>query len=170
MLDRLFKFIHWEIAVLIIIQGLLGAANIRIPWLRAHLHEAIYVHEQIGVIILLSTLLMLSIRLFSGRVSGHGTDLKTRLLARLVHFSFYSLIFLECGIGIWMMGLLGLGMQILWWHFPLPITPDKSLVFSEIIQLHALVALVLAGLIVMHASAALYHHFVLRDHVLRNML
>ncbi|MBU2844029.1 hypothetical protein, partial [Acidithiobacillus thiooxidans] len=49
--STLFKVLHWLIAVLIVFQGLLGAANLRIAWLQDHLASAIVVHEEIGLLI-----------------------------------------------------------------------------------------------------------------------
>jgi cytochrome b561 len=162
--------LHWAIAVLIIFQGILGAANLRILWLREHLATAIIVHEEVGLLILLLTLTLLFSRIYLGRRSGEGTALLHRRLARLVHTAFYVLIFLECCVGILMMGLLGKGITILFWHWNIPITPDPKLVFQDILQIHAAIALILAGLIVIHSIAALYHHYILRDDVLVRML
>jgi len=166
----MFPLLHWSIALLIILQGALGAANLRIAWLQQHLATGILVHEQLGLLILILTVILLISRIATGRHSGEGTITMHRRLAKLVHGAFYSLIFLECAIGIWMMGLLGKGLTIFIWHWSLPIVRDPHLVSHTILQLHALIALFLAGLIVIHSIAALYHHFILRDEVLLRML
>ncbi|MBU2739674.1 cytochrome b [Acidithiobacillus concretivorus] len=168
--SSLFKVLHWSIAVLIVFQGLLGAANLRIAWLQEHLASAIVVHEEIGLLILLLTLSLFIIRVITGRRSGAGAQPNHQLCAKMVHGAFYVLIFVECAIGIWMMGLLGKGLTILAWHMPLPITPDPHFAFSTVLQWHAAVALTLAYLIVIHSLAALYHHYMLRDHTLTRML
>jgi cytochrome b561 len=55
--------------------------------------------------------------------------------------------------------------------FALPVfmAPDRAL-SRQIFALHGTVALLLLAPIFMHACAALYHHFVRRDDVLRGML
>ncbi|MDX5936219.1 cytochrome b [Acidithiobacillus thiooxidans] len=168
--SALFKVLHWLIAVLIVFQGLLGAANLRIAWLQDHLASAIVVHEEIGLLILLLTLSLFIVRVITGRRSGAGAQPSHQLWAKMVHGAFYGLIFVECAIGIWIMGLLGKGLTILAWHMPLPITADPHFAFSTVLQWHAAVALTLAFLIVIHSLAALYHHYVLRDHTLTRML
>ena len=165
-----FSLLHWSIAVLVVFQGVLGAANLRVPWLREHLDTAIVVHEQVGLLILVLTLSLLLTRIVLGRRSGEGTPQIHRRWARLVHGSFYILIILECSVGIWMMGLLGKGLTIGFWHWRLPIAPDPALVFHSILQIHAAIALAMAVLIVIHSAAALYHHYVLRDDTLIRML
>ena len=55
-----FPLLHWIIAVLIIFQGLLGVAMLRIAWLQQRLGSSILVHEQIGVLILLLTAILLT--------------------------------------------------------------------------------------------------------------
>ena len=65
-----FPLLHWIIAVLIIFQGLLGVAMLRIAWLQQRLGSSILVHEQVGVLILLLTVILLTLRLYIGRRSN----------------------------------------------------------------------------------------------------
>ncbi|WP_414040978.1 cytochrome b/b6 domain-containing protein [Acidithiobacillus sp. M4-SHS-6] len=105
-----------------------------------------------------------------GRQSGSETRKIHQQWARVVvHLTFYGLIFLECALGIWMIGLLGKDLTIGIWHFPLSITPDLQLVYSNVLQWHAAVALSLAVLIGIHSLAALYHYYALHDQLLNNM-
>ena len=87
--ESLFKVLHWIIAILIIFQGILGAANLRVPFLRKHLVTAIVVHQQVGLFILLCTTLLLSLRVITKRRSANGSASLSKILAKAVHASFY---------------------------------------------------------------------------------
>ena len=52
----------------------------------------------------------------------------------------------------------------------LPSLPDKAPVENLLKQVHAYGAYALIALIVLHAAAALRHHFILKDDVLTRML
>ena len=62
--------LHWIIAVLIIFQDLLGVSMLQISWLQQRPGSSIIVHEQIGVLILLLTVILLTSRLYIGRRSN----------------------------------------------------------------------------------------------------
>ena len=51
----------------------------------------------------------------------------------------------------------------------LPIAPDKNLV-SAAFQMHGFFAVAILVLVTIHVLAALYHHYVKRDTILRRML
>lgn len=165
------RALHWTMAGLVVLQGLLGFANLHIAWFLRREMAGIAVHEQIGLAILLLAVLMMLQRLVEGRRSGHGVSAVQARLAAIVHAGLYLLILAESFLGIWMMGLTGMGLHVLFWHFGLPITPDPRLVYGGgLLQLHAFVAGLLATLIIGHAMAALHHHYVVGDDVLRRML
>jgi len=90
--------------------------------------------------------------------------------ARLIHFAFYLLLVALPVIGWaraspigWRVYVFGLG--------PLPrlVTPGASLK-SLLGWLHGNLAIVVLVLVGLHVAAALYHHFVRRDDVLRRIL
>lgn len=62
--------LHWIIAVLIIFQDLLGVAMLQISWPQQRPGSSILVHGQIGVMILLLTVISLTLRLYIGRRSN----------------------------------------------------------------------------------------------------
>lgn len=57
------------------------------------------------------------------------------------------------------------------WLFDLPplVGPDRAL-SETLLRAHTIVAFIVSGLICLHIGAALYHHFVRKDAVLRRML
>ncbi|MEJ2480222.1 MAG: cytochrome b/b6 domain-containing protein [Acidihalobacter sp.] len=165
------RTLHWLMALLVVFQGLLGYANLHVGWFLHHEMAGIVLHQEVGLAILFVAVWMMLQRLIEGRRSGHGLSSMQARLAGIVHAALYLLILAESFLGIWIMGLTGAGLSFLFWHIGLPIAPDPQLVYSGgLMQIHAFIAGTLATLIVGHAAAALHHHVVLGDDVLRRML
>jgi len=93
-----------------------------------------------------------------------------RIASKAVHYLLYALVTVEVALGFtveWARGrpvsFFGLGIPGPFAAFPRPLR-------RELLDIHSWVAwaiIVLAGL---HAAAALYHHYVLKDRVLIRML
>ncbi|WP_414040977.1 hypothetical protein ACJU26_02480 [Acidithiobacillus sp. M4-SHS-6] len=60
-----FKILHWVIAALIVLQGLLGAAMLHIAWLHRYFAAGILIHEETGLLILFLASCMLIFRVFT---------------------------------------------------------------------------------------------------------
>lgn len=127
-------------------------------------------HRHAGLIVLLLFAARVLVRLgLRGRPHDHGTAWPLRMVAGATHVVLYAML---------------LGMPLLGWalssaqghlvHFfgltlPPLVGEDEDL--ADTLQTwHVDAAWVLLGLICMHIGAALWHHFVLRDGVLRRML
>lgn len=165
------RSLHWTMAGLVVFQGLLGFANLHVGWFLHREMAGIAVHQEVGLAILLLAVLMMLQRLVEGRRSGHGVSPVQARLAAIVHAGLYLLILAESFLGIWIMGLTGMGLHVLAWHIGLPVAPDPQMVYGGgLMQLHAFIAGLLATLIVGHALAALHHHYILGDDVLLRML
>lgn len=93
-----------------------------------------------------------------------------RLLAGAVHVLLYLLMF-AIPLSGWLMSS-AKGFQTVWFGLlPLPDLVPKDAALGDSLQaLHFVLNMVLAGLVVAHAAAALKHHFVDRDDVLTRML
>jgi cytochrome b561 len=90
--------------------------------------------------------------------------------AKLTHWALYGLLFLQVFAG---MGLVWTANSPLtffgWFALPNPLQPDKALhELGE--ELHELFAFGIVILLVMHIGAALRHHFILKNDILRRML
>jgi cytochrome b561 len=160
--------LHWLVAFLILFMLALGWSFGFLPknW---HV-PAIITHKNIGILILALAFFRLAWRWthFVPPLPG-PTLFFERWLAQGVHYALYALMFLMPLTG-WAMGsaagrpMLFLGM------IPLPslTAPDRELA-HRLRSLHGLFAYALAGLIALHVLAALYHHFVRRDGLLRRI-
>ena len=91
-------------------------------------------------------------------------------LSSLVHGLLYLLMFVAPMLG-WLHSSAS-GFQVVWFGvWPLPDLVAKNKAVAELLgDLHAGAVHVLAGLVVFHALAAVYHHHVKHDQVLLRML
>jgi len=158
--------IHWVTAVLILILVVSGfrAAGTTDPAAKAAILRA---HIPIAVGVLVLTLLRIVWWLGFDRKPNPvaGVPRWQERTARVVHVLFYVVILGMIASGIGMIALSGAAPLIFggesaqlpdFWKYP-PRLP------------HAIGARVLVALLVLHAGAALYHHFVRRDGLLWRM-
>jgi cytochrome b561 len=160
---------HWVTALLV-------SASFAIAWLRKPVEDLVLrtfwldVHRVIGLAVLALTLARLGLRTLEGPLSNRRDLSVTEwILSRAAHLMIYALL---------------IAMPLLGWaqssararHFNLfgiPIPPlvhhDRD--FAEVLGWwHEQLGWLLLGLIGVHALAALYHHYIRRDDVMRKML
>ena len=162
--------LHWLVFALIVANWSLGLYMVDLA-LSPHKLKAFSWHKWVGVTIFLVTLLRLGWRWANPApplpASMPGWQ---RVGARLSHAGLYSLL-LIMPISGWLMSS-ALGIPTVYLGLvPLPdlVSPDRAL-GEALIQLHHLLGLTLAILIGVHAGAAVYHHFILKDDIARRML
>jgi cytochrome b561 len=162
--DRTTIVLHWLTAVLVIVQWTIGRTTGLLP--RGPLRVDIWsVHVVLGVCIALVLVARIVWRLRRGRrLPGVGTA-PERAAASFVHIALYVVLAV----------VVVLGFANTYVHgFPLfnMITLPGKQDMATIVRVngwHGLAANVLAGLIVLHTIAALFHHYVRRDGVMRRM-
>lgn len=153
--SRLQIGLHWTIAVLVLFQLLFGesmttfvdaAADGR--QLSPYEQTMGSAHYWVGWSILVLVLVRLAIRILAGAPHAQSTMPRWMAFAsRATHVLFYCLL-----IGVPVSGLLAF------------------YVWDWMGDVHALAKPVFVVLICLHAGAAFFHHFVLKDTVLRRML
>ncbi|MDH2998355.1 hypothetical protein A1D22_01690 [Pasteurellaceae bacterium LFhippo2] len=152
--------IHWLVAVLVLAAYITGGNPVK------HQFEG-QIHVATGMAIMVLFLIRLPIRLFF-RKSIPDFNLPTwqTHLASTVQWALYL-----CMILIPFLGMLALAEktdQYLLFGFNIPmITTDLGIEFDDI---HEALAQLFIGLAGIHAVAALLHHFVWKDGVLKSML
>lgn len=92
-----------------------------------------------------------------------------RWAATMSERALYLLLFLEPLAGAATTLLRGASFDLFLWSVP-PLLPRDLGLSLTFLQLHSWVAFALAGLVGVHALAALFHHIVLKDDVLASML
>lgn len=179
--DRTYKptarMLHWLVAALILFQITAGVIMVYEGpegnvWERIsnalHLYDT---HKVMGIVILGVVLGRLAYRLSQGTPPDEpGLETWQKEISHMTHAWLYFLL-----IALPVIGWLGISLYPatrVYEAFNLPSLvsePDKAL-SEHLFVVHKALALVLLGLVAMHIGAALYHHFVRRDGVLRRML
>jgi len=161
-------FLHWLLAVIIIGLIALGLymTNLPISFEKLKLYGW---HKEYGLIALVLVIIRLIWRLIN-ITPQLSLPLLEKLAARTVHWAFYVFLFAMPITGWLITSAAGLPASF-FGLFVLPnlITPNKDLLvlFQE---LHKWLGYGLIATIVLHASAALKHHFINKDDILRRML
>jgi superoxide oxidase len=127
-------------------------------------------HFMLGLsVLLLATLrLVLHLRSVTPRIEPPPAAWMTRA-ARALHVALYLLMIGMPLAGWLILSASGKPIPFYGLHLPALVAEDKALA-TQVRELHEIFGTVGYGLIGLHAAAALYHHYVLRDNCLRRML
>jgi len=164
------QILHWLIVALIIVQVTLGniAADLPVGVKKLAMFAR---HKSVGITIFGLAVLRLLWRWFNP-TPALPTTLKPyeRTLAGLTHFGLYLLLFAMPLTG-WMMTS-ARGFPVSWfgfWQLP-DFVPKNDTLYNVMKETHDTLALLLYAIVFVHVAAALKHHFILKDDVLRRML
>ncbi|WP_042303709.1 cytochrome b [Paraburkholderia kururiensis] len=167
--DPFSRLLHWLIFVLLVIQFI-------VAWTMPGIHRGtqpaglITWHLELGTAIVAVMIVRLIWRAVRPEPAPAEGSAMLRSVARLTHGVLYLLLIVQPLMGWanassrgWSLTLFGV--------IPLPpLSAQGSALGHELGDLHGALAWGLLGLIGLHVAAALYHHFVLRDGVIRRML
>jgi cytochrome b561 len=170
--------LHWASALAVLVLIGLGLTMTHAALAPLRQFQLYQWHKSVGVTVLALTVLRLLWRL-THRPPPHpvGMPARERRAAAAAHHLLYVLLVglpLTGWAVVWLSPfniptvLYGL---VPWPHLPLAAhVPDPAAAEGLLKQVHALGAWFLAALLAVHVAAALRHHFLLRDDVLRRML
>ena len=130
----------------------------------------LWAHRSLGVIVWAITVVRLSWRLKGARIPGLQTSL-TRLhqfAARSSEYGLYVLLLTQPVTGLAQTVSREAPFELLAWTVPSIVSKHFGYVVL-FYAVHKLGAWCLIGLVSLHASAALFHHFIRRDDVLEKM-
>jgi cytochrome b561 len=148
-------------AALILIRDQVDSRALRMWLLEGHRHA--------GLFVLALFFARVALRFRSGRWMSADRSPWLRWLATLNHLALYALLLAQPLLGWALSDAQGKPVHLLGAKLPALVMPDEDL--ADALQgWHQWAAWLLLGLILLHAGAALWHHFVLRDGVLRRML
>ena len=162
------RVLHWAIALIIIVNIALGLGHDALE----DVFPAMPVHKALGM-----TVLVLSIARLLWRLVHTPPPLPRNMpiwqqkLAHGLHWLFYVMI-IAVPLSGWVMSSSG-PYPLNWFGiFDIPKLPvNKGSVVAEAAhEGHEIMGLLYIPLIALHVGAALYHHFVKKDQVLRRML
>lgn len=162
------KLFHWLTAALILIQIPLGyyAEELKLSPLKLDLFVW---HKSIGMLVLLLATLRLLWRITGTIPSIPNSSPTQRRLVQLAHTLLYGLI-IALPVSGWIMTSAANIPSKLFWLIELPaITgPDEALK-SMAAEVHEICVTMLVVILVVHIGAALRHHLILRDSILKRM-
>ncbi|AQT52392.1 cytochrome b [Burkholderia cenocepacia] len=160
-------FFHWAIFLLVALAYL--AIEIRGPkgsdsrafWMNVHLMA--------GTFVLVLSVLRVLWRVVSRVPEAIPQATLLRWLSKLAHVALYVFIIVQPLLGIMMVNMGGKPVSLDWLGVSFTLFgPDKAL-RPTIKEAHELIGNAFYFVIGLHALAALYHHFIRRDDVLRRM-
>ena len=162
--------LHWVIVAGIIAQYFLAEAAEDREHEPAGIFAAAGLHNSIGIAILALAALRVLWRLVEVPPSRPET-MKSyeRVLARVTHIAFYLLLFALPLTG-WALATADQQTVSFFGLFDLPQLRLGTLTEDQLEEVHEVLFNVLLGLAALHIAAALKHHFLDRDGVLRSML
>lgn len=164
------QLLHWAILVLLVWIAWLGLTMVDMPNTPAKIGNYA-LHKSLGLTLLALVALRLAWRVFAGAPAPvAGTPTWQARVASLTHLALYGLMF-AIPLSGWLFNSAS-GYPLQWFkRFNLPALAgrDPSLADTAV-RIHEAGFWLLAALVMLHAAAALYHHFVQRDDTLRRML
>jgi cytochrome b561 len=160
--------LHWFLAAFIVLALGLGMFVLKaIPNASPQKLEALRAHMIGGGVILVLMVTRFAVRLLSARpeAATTGNPILDRI-AKISHLAFYGLVAGMIATGL-ATALLADLPSIVFGGSGAPL-PGSFAVFPTRV-IHGVIAKLFIALIAVHATAALYHHFVLRDGLLKRM-
>jgi cytochrome b561 len=162
------QLLHWGMFAFIALQLVGGEVLDELPRKSAIRAFAFDAHESLGLLLLALLALRLAWRLANPAPAPEGPSWQ-RVTARVVHASIYALLIAIPVAGYVMACAKGHGAAF--FGFDLPSLVGKSEALAERAgDVHEALANALIAIVVVHAAAALWHHWIARDLVLRRML
>lgn len=158
--------LHWGLAILIIGLLIVGFFMPELP--KTPLRKLIYnYHKSFGLIVFVFVLFRIYWRLHSV-VPDHvpGTDFQVKL-AKHAHIAIYVLIAAVPALGL-LASSFNHGFNLFVFHWDPIFSIDKDLA-HQIMEWHGFVAYTLAGLLVLHLVAVVWHQLIKKDALLRRI-
>lgn len=163
------KLLHWGVALLIFGLFFMGIWMHELP--RNEFKGAMYdLHKSVGVLVILLVAARLAWRAGNPAPQALATTSPgQQALAMWAHRFLYLLMIAVPVVGV-LMSQTGGHPVSLFGGFTLPNLMGKNELLHEgLEEMHEVLSFMLIGLVVFHAAAALWHHLVLKDDVLRRM-
>jgi cytochrome b561 len=126
-------------------------------------------HEMLGLLVFGLVWLRLAMRAFSAAPEVQPAPPRWQaLFAKLAHVALYVLMIVLPLSGWLMLSASGKPIPFFAWNLPALVAPSRSLA-GNVKEVHEAISTVGYLLIGLHAAAALFHHYLLRDNTLRLM-
>ena len=132
--------------------------------------QAAGMHKSFGAVILTLIFLRFGWKLINDAPKDFdGISATQKFMAHAMHWALYALMFSQPLSGILMSQSAGIPVSF-FGQFEFPMFLDKSLPMAQFFKdVHGTVWILLVLAVIAHVSAALHHHFILKNGVLKRM-
>lgn len=166
--DRTSIFLHWLTASLVVIEFALGQTW---EWFaRPTRHLMVVTHMSFGIILTIVIIARILRRFVFGRQMPSLESGFLRIASTTVHYAFYGLLVAQAVLGFLARWEGNEAMSFFGLQIPPPFIGSGQQTAHQVQDIHNWVGWTIIVLAVVHAAGALYHHYVLKDRVLRRML
>lgn len=165
------KFLHWLIALMVISLIGFGLYMTDLPNDNPVKFQIYGVHKAFGVIVFCLVLIRILWRWVNVAPSlSDDYPSWQKFASRVTHYGLYILMFTMPLSGI-LMSLYGGHAISIFGLFVIPAMTEGTTEISAISNsMHHMLVTAWLGILGLHIAAALYHHFILKDNILRRML
>lgn len=161
-------FLHWATALLVVLQ--FGLAETWGFAARPERHLMITTHMSFGILLSAVLIVRIAWRLLPGHRVAPATTGLVELASKVVHYALYTLLVTEAVLGFLFRWSGNEAMSFFGLQIAPPFAPFSKPAHELVAEAHNIVGWTIVILATAHAAAALFHHYVLRDNVLRRML
>ncbi len=166
--DNVSIWLHWATALLVVNQFALSQTW---GWFGRPVHEFMEdMHMSFGVVLTAVIVGRIVWRSLRGHRASTATIGWVRRLSKSVHYLLYALLVIEAGLGFAFRWGAGRPMEFFGLGIPPMIgeiaRPDRHFLRD----LHEWIGWTIIVIALLHALAVLYHHYVIKDGLLRRML
>lgn len=163
--------LHWVIALGVIGLFVLGLWMDGLDYYDKYYREAPHIHKSIGVLLISLVILRFIWRQINIQPAALPTHKTWEVvLAKVVHYVFYFILLCMLVSGYLITTAGGDSLDVFNW-FSLPSLIDSVPNLEDYAgEVHEILAFTLIGLVILHALAALKHHFLDKDSTLKRML
>jgi cytochrome b561 len=164
------KIFHWMMAVAILAIIPAGIIMNRIG--EGPAQDQLYdLHRSFGLVILALAVMRIVIRFIDGVPAPFaGLTPLQRVASATVHSLLYALLLVMPILGWAAMSAYGGDWSFFHLFMPPPLLPKHEPTANALFRLHEIGGFLMAGLVIVHTGAALFHRFLRDDDVLQRML
>jgi cytochrome b561 len=164
------KLLHWLVAVCVLTTAPVAIAMVRVG--EGSLRDTPYnFHKSLGVLILVLMILRLINRLAVGApIPDPAIEPWQRAASSIVHTSLYVLLLAMPIVGYLANSVYGAPTPFFGLFDLPPIAGKNEALATQLFTIHRWVGWLVIALVLTHVSAALFHHFIRGDNVLKRML
>lgn len=164
--------LHWLMAIILTGLFVLGLYMTSLDYYDPLYHSLPWWHKSFGLLLLILLILRFIWKISNPKPEALKTHKQWEIkLAHLIQSAFYVLILLTIILGYLISTAKGKGVEFFTlFEFPAITEVIDEEIVDMIGNAHLVMALLLATLVVLHAAAALKHHFLDKDETLKRMI